>query len=393
MAIYQYQALSDRGKKVGGIINADSLADAKDKLRTLQMMVVDVTQMEEVHKRVKLPIAVVVDFTRMVGQLLKAGIPLYESLVIIEERYRRHRFHSLFVDFCDSLKSGRPLSETLTKYPHSFDPIYVAMVKAGEETASLAHIFDELCHLLERQRKLKKELYAAAAYPLFLGSFCFIVFITLLLFVIPSLKTLFEGRSLHPITQTVFALSEMILSYGPWLALGIFGLVLLGVVTLRIPKYRRSIDRIWLRLPVIGNFCKEAAAIRFCRTASLLLSGGIPILKTLALSRSVVKNRLLEEIFEKAQRHVSEGKTLSSQLFEPTLIPPIVPRMLAIAEETGKTSLMLQSIADITEENLERDLHQFIAFLQPALLLLLGLIVGVVLLSILIPLTDVGGLT
>ncbi len=390
MALYRYQALSSAGKKISGVIDADSLFSAKEKLRKEQILVVDLDLFQEKKKEITIPFPFLLDLTRMLGQLLRAGIPLFESLVIIEEKYHQHRFHPLLMDLCDALKSGFALSEALRRYPHSFDPVYIAMVHAGEQTASLPMVFEELCGLLQRQQKLKKELFSAAAYPLFLGSFCMVVFLALLLFVIPSMKNLFEGRELHPITRFVFGASDFVVSHGSMMAVGILLFLTLIAVALRQPLLRQKLDTVLLKLPFIGEFLREAATIRFCRTSSLLLSGGLPILQTLQLSRHVMKNRLLEEVIAAAEQKVSEGKSLSQELKASPLIPSIVPRMLAIAEETGKTAFMLQNIANICEENLEKKLQQFTAFLQPALLLLLGLIVGLVLLSILIPMTDVG---
>jgi general secretion pathway protein F len=204
------------------------------------------------------------------------------------------------------------------------------------------------------------------------------------------MKNLFEGRTLHPITQFVFGASDFVTAQGSWLGIGVLTFVILVILTLRHPILRQNLDAILLKIPFVGEFLREAATIRFCRTSSLLLSGGLPILQTLQLSRHVMKNRLLEEVIIRAEQKVSEGKPLSEELRASPLIPSIVPQMLAIAEETGKTAFMLQNIANICEENLEKKLQQFTAFLQPALLLLLGLIVGLVLLSILIPMTDVG---
>jgi len=390
MALYRYQALSSGGKKISGVVNAESLTAAKERLRKEQILVVDLDLFQEKKKEIRLPFPFLLDFTRMLGQLLRAGIPLFESLVIIEEKYHHHRFHPLLMDLCDALKTGLSLSEALSRYPGSFDPIYIAMVHAGEQTASLPTIFEELCGLLHRQQKLKKQLFAAAAYPLFLGSFCVLVFFALLLFVIPSMKNLFEGRTLHPITQFVFGASDFVTTQGSWLGVGVLMFLTLLMLALRHPVLRQNLDAIVLKIPFVGEFLREAATIRFCRTSSLLLSGGLPILQTLQLSRHVMKNRLLEEVIVRAEQKVSEGKPLSEELRSSPLIPSIVPQMLAIAEETGKTAFMLQNIANICEENLEKRLQQFTAFLQPALLLLLGLIVGLVLLSILIPMTDVG---
>ena len=390
MALYKYQALSETGKKIAGVIDASSLIDAKTKLRQDQILVTDLAIYEKKKKERRLPTSFLLDFTQMLGQLLGAGIPLYESLVIVEEKYHHHTYQPLLIDLCDALQSGDALSSALKRHSQSFDPIYIAMVHSGEQTASLPQIFEELCQLLRRQQKLKKQLVSAAAYPAFLGSFCLIVFVSLLVFVIPSMKALFDGRALHPITQFIFSASDFLIHYGSWLGLAVGITVASLVAAFRHPLVRQNLDAFLLKLPFLGDFLTEAATIRFCRTASLLLSGGLPILQTLNLSRAVMKNRLLEEVIVQAEKSVSEGKPLSEELKASPLIPPIVPRMLSIAEETGKTAFMLQSIANICEENLEKRLGQFTAILQPALLLLLGLIVGVVLLSILIPLTDVG---
>jgi general secretion pathway protein F len=387
MSLYRYKAFSDSGKKLVGVIDAESTAAAKEKLRLLKIIAFDLSAFE--RKELKLPFAVLLDFTRMMGQLLRAGIPLFESLVILEEKYRRY---PLFIDLCDSLKAGRLLSDTLKYYPQTFDPIYVAMVHAGEQTASLPAIFEELSALLQRQKKLKNQLVAAATYPLFLGAFCLAVFFALLLFVIPSMKNLFDGKALHPITQAVFGASDFVTAHGILLAISIAALLTLFILLLKTPRLRPFLDTFILKLPLISELVKEAAAIRFCRTASLLLFGGLPILTVLRLSSAVMKNRLLEAVIHSAENEVSEGKRLSRSLSTSPLIPSIVPRMLSIAEETGKTAIMLQNIANICEEKLEKELQQLTAFLQPALLLLLGLIVGLVLLSILIPLTDVGSI-
>lgn len=392
MVLYRYEALSDAGKKVSGVIDAESLSSAKEKLRAARVLVVDLKTFEKKKKEIPLPSPLLLDLTRMLAQLLRAGIPLYESLVIVEEKYRRHRFHPLLIDLCDSLKAGLSLSESLKHYPETFDPIYIAMVHAGEQTASLPIVFEELCALLHRQTKLKRQLMSAAAYPLFLGSFCVVVFFALLIFVIPSMKNLFEGKALHPITQLIFGASDFVIAHGIALAI-CFAFSILGIAALlKQPRLRAYGDRLILKTPFLKDFVIEAATIRFCRTASLLLSGGLPILATLRLSCRVMKNRLLEAVIAQAELKVSEGQPLSHILRDSSLIPPIVPRMLSIAEETGKTAFMLQNIANICEENLEKKLQQLSTFLQPALLLLLGLIVGLVLLAILIPLTDVGSI-
>jgi len=392
MPLYRYDALSREGKKERGVIDADSLNSAKEKLKKNQVLVTKILPFRQKKREIWLPFSFLIDFTRTLEQLLTAGIPLYENLVILEERYRRHRFHPLLIDLCDALKRGVSLSESLKKYPKSFTPIYVAMVKAGEESGHLSIVFGQLCHLLHHQQRLKKQLFSAAAYPLFLGSFCVFVFFLLLIFVIPSMQPLFEGRDLHLITQLVFSMSNGVVAYLNTVVIAIVFTVVLCMIFLKHSSFRKKWDEVWLKLPWIGKWMVEAATIRFCRTASLLLLGGTPILEALKLARKVIHNHHLEEVMVRVEEQANEGKSLSAELKKYSLIPSLLPQMLSIAEKTGKIGFMLQSIATICEEGLEKELSKFTSLLQPILLLLLGLIVGIVLLSILIPLTDVGSI-
>lgn len=392
MGLFRYQALSTTGKKISGVIDADSFIMAKERLRKEQILVTHLEALKEKRKEITLPPKLLLDFTRSLGQLLHAGLPLYESLLTLEEKYLGHPAHPLFLDLCDRLKSGVAFSEALANYPHSFNEVYVCMVKAAEQTGSLPHIFDQLYFLISRQHKLKKQLLSAFTYPAFLGGFCLLITTVLLLFVVPSMAELFEGRTLHPLTQTVLSLSRFMTSYGLFLLLSVFGFTALAILWARRPASQIFFHKLMLKIPFIKTLVLQAALIRFCRCCSILLSGGVPFLEVLGLSTKVIHNALLESVIKNAALHVSEGKPLSQELKKSPYIPTLMIRMLSISEETGKVAPMLHNIADIYEDELEKNLTQLTTLLQPVLLLLLGLIVGVVLLSVLIPLTDVGSI-
>jgi len=387
MPLFKFQALHAGGQKTTGVIEADSLISAKDRLRLQQMMITEIIPYAETKRKPSISRAQQLSITRMIGQLLNAGVPLYETLVILEEKYKKMPFHPLLVDLCDNVKKGESLSRALASYPTLFDPIYIAMVKAGEESGELKASFEELTHLLENKNRFKKKIVASTAYPLFLGTFCIIVFVSLLIWVIPSLKNLFEGRSLHPLTQTVFALSDLFLAHVPLITLITLILFLLALLGLTHPKLKPHWDCLLLRFPIIGPLILLASTTRFCKTASLLLKGGTPLLQTLELSRSVLKNQTLQNAARAAEKEVSEGSLLSLQA---GWMPPLAPRMLSIGEKTGQIGPMFSHIAALCEEDLSRSLERYTALLQPILLLILGLLIGTVVLSILIPLTDVG---
>ncbi|HSX04306.1 MAG TPA: type II secretion system F family protein [Rhabdochlamydiaceae bacterium] len=392
MPLFRYKALADGGKKITGLIDADSFESAKERLLKQKILVTKLFSIDKTQKETVLDNSLLLSFTREMQQLLTAGLPLYESLLTIEEKYRKSSAHLLFLDLCDKLKGGSSFSSALKKYPKSFDTIYITMVQTGEKTGALPWVFKELHELIARKQKLKKQLISALSYPLFLGGFCFILLMGLLFFVIPSMSELFEGRTLHPVTATVLACSKFVIDNSITLLFSLLSLTGSLIFLFKQPRTKAALFKQLLRLPLIKTVTTEAALVRFSRAVSVLLTGGIPITSALSLARSVMKHPFLEQGIERAEQKIVEGKALSEELKASPHIPPLVVRMLAIAEETGKMPQMFQNIADIYDEQLEKSLTQITTFLQPVLLLTLGAIVGIVILSILLPLTDVSSL-
>ena len=202
------------------------------------------------------------------------------------------------------------------------------------------------------------------------------------------MQELFEGRTLHPLTSSVLAISNFLNNYLPVLAAGI-GLLLVGIcLVVRQKKFRIFCFRWACRAPFLRSILIQSSLVRFCRAMFLLLSGGVPLINALCFARKTMNNVLLEEVILQAEKKLIEGKKLS-YLLNSEFIPSLVVRMVAIAEETGNFSITMKNLSEIYEEELEKNLQQLTAFLQPAVLLFLGLVVGVVVLSILLPLTDV----
>jgi len=393
MPLFRYAAITSDGRAIKGVIDADSLLVAKERLRKQQVLVTCVTALKSKQDQLFLPPPLLLSFTRELTQLLKAGLPLYESLLTIEEKYRRSKVHPLFLDLCDHLKEGAPLSSALKRYPATFDRIYLCMVQMAEQSGNLPAIFDQLAQLILRQQKLKKQLISALAYPAFLAFFCFCVVCGLLFFVVPSMKELFEDRALHPVTALVLGISNWANANASLLFTTLVAGLLGSTLIYRSKKGKSLLYLFSLKIPFVKTLILHSALVRFCRSLALLLSGGIPLLEALALSRNVVKSPLLEEAIVDAERRVGQGERLSAAFKGAKAVPPLIMRMLALAEETGKMGDAFVSLSDIYDEEMEKHLTQLSAYLQPALLILLGAIVGLVVLSILLPLTDVSSFT
>jgi general secretion pathway protein F len=395
MALFHYRYIDPKGKKKSGIIDAEGISDAKERLRAQKIIVLS---LEPCSKK-KIPFFRkhkdqitgdhLIMFTTQLSQLLIAGMPLYESLLCLEEQYRHEPFHSLIHTLCEQIKKGNSLSEAMGQFPESFNHLYCAMIAAGESVGILDATLEKLASLLAKQRKLKKQLTTAMIYPILLLSFSMVVCFLLLTFVIPSLETLFEDRSVNRFTQLVMGFSHFLthqwLFYFPVLGGALGGIIYL----FSSKKGKRWVQRQTLRLPLLKTLVTQTALARFSRTMGTLLQGGVTIIHALQISRKVMRNPFLEEIVAQAEKKIVEGSLLSQELKKSPLIPTLVPRMLAIAEEGGSSSQMFHKIADLYEEEVDKTLTRVTALAQPMILVVMGGVVGLIMLAVLLPLTDV----
>ena len=390
MPLYAYEALTSFGKKKKGVIKADSLVLAKELLKRETLFPTHLEICKKIQREISLSSTMLIAFTRDLSQLLSAGLPLYESLLAIEEKYHGHAAHPLLADLCEKIKQGKKLSEVLSFYPKVFDKIYISMIASSEETGSLEAAVKELEKLISKAQKLKKQLISAMIYPIFLLSFCHVVIAGLLFFLIPSMEQLFEGRELHPMTHAVLMVSCFFRSHGLVLLVALIVTFLVCIGYFRTEKGIFFLKKSLLKMPIIGKMMTEAILVRFSRSLCVMLRGSVPLTQALALSCKTMNHPLFEQIILQSEKRILQGGKLSEELSRNKLIPSLVVRMVSIGEEAGTMAQMFYNIADIYEEELERSLTRLTAMLQPIILLFLAIVVGVVIISILLPLTDVG---
>lgn len=393
MPLYQYQALDHTGKRKTGLIEAQDEREAKSKLREMGTMVVSVTLKTSVASRQNLKGDNLLAFTHQLSQLVNAGIPLYESLLAIEEQCRAEPYHRIVLSLCEQIKGGTSLSQAMSAYPESFNKLYCSMIMAGESVGVLNVVLDKLTLLLTRQNKLKGEITTALVYPAVLASFSFLIIIMLLTFVVPSIEGIFAERKLNGFTQFVLNVSHVFRGYW-WLYLPIA----IGTVAFLIYKIRSPAGRIWLerhllKVPLVRTLMVQTAVARFCRTMGTLQQGGLPMIDSLRISRDVMRNVVLEEDVKKAENRIIEGSSLGYELGKSKYFPTLVSRMLIVGEDSGSNVTMLNTIADLYEGEVEKTLSRVMALTQPVILIFMGAIIGSVLLAILLPLTDVSSLS
>lgn len=392
MPLFRYEALSEKGKKITGMIDAEHLQEAKIKLVRRQIAALRIQPLSQKQMQVVLSRSELLNLTREMARLLQAGLPLFETLSALEEKYQQQKQHPLFLDLCDQVRSGHPFSKALAAHPKTFDLLYVSMIANAEKSGRLSESLLEIAELLSRQIYVRKQLLSALLYPALLSGFCLVVLASLLFFVIPSLSELFEGRNLHPFTRIVFAVSHFVCQIKGLLLLVFAALASAVTAAFLLPSWKEKGQALLLQAPLLKNLFAKVAFVRFSRAASTLIDGGVPLIQAFAQARKVMRHPPLEKAIAQAEVRISQGESLQKTFAHHPLIPPLIPRMLGIAEEGGKVPFMMRQIAQIYEEELDRNLTQFATLAQPVLLLILGMVIGFVLLSVLLPLTDVSSL-
>lgn len=393
MPLFQYQAVDSSGKKRKGLIEAQNERDAKETLREQGVMVTSLQIKKGGSSRENLKGQSLLTFTMQLSQLVSAGVPLYQSLLALEEQYRKEPFHRIILSLCEQIKAGTPLSQAMAAYPESFDKLYCTMIAAGESAGALNIVLERLGHLLSKQMKLRGEIVTAMIYPCILGGFSFLIIALLLGFVLPSIEGIFEGRQLNSFTQAVLTLSR-IFRYYWW----VYVPVAIAIIAYLVYKAKSDAGKIWmernfLKVPLLRTLMIQTSVARFCRTMGTLQQGGLTMIDSLRIARDVMRNVVLEEEVKKAESKIIEGSSLSAELSRSKWMPMMVSRMLAVGEDSGTTTLMLNKVADMYEEEIEKTLARVMALAQPLILVFMGSIIGCVLLAVLLPLTDVSSFT
>jgi len=393
MPLYQYQYVDSQGKRRSGYIEAQGETDAKEKLRAQGCVVLGLSTKSKISSRQNLTGENLLNFTIQLSQLVNAGVPLYESMVAIEELSRADPYHRIILSLCDQIKAGVPLSTAMGSYPESFDKLYCSMVAAGEAVGVLGPVLEKLSQLISRQMKLRKQISTALIYPAILGGFACLIIALLMGFVVPSLEGIFAGRKLNNFTALVISFSHFFRGYWWFYIPAIAGFATWATWKLKSPAGKAWLEKVLLKLPVVRSLTIQAALARFCRTMSTLLNGGLSMMDALRISRGVMKNAVLEKEMQAAELKIIEGNSLSQELSKSRYVPSLIPRMLAVGEESGTSVQMLGKIADMYEQELEKKLERAMALVQPIILIVMGLVIGSVLLAILLPMTDVSSFT
>jgi len=408
MPVYEYKALDIRGKNLKGIINAESLSAARQRLRETSLFPFDLreTSAEEktripgsrsvgtfLFKRVGLREVSIM--TRQLSTLLGAGLPLIAALEALISQTNNPQLKKTLAQIKEEINEGSSLALSLSHYPKIFSQFYINMVRAGEASGALDIVLERLADFNESQQALQGKIKAALAYPLFMFLIGSIVLFFLTTFIVPKITGIFSEmhQTLPGITVFLISVSGFLKSFWIAIVLIIFvtsaGLKYAFTKTIR-GQYLR--DRIKIKIPLFGPLIHKMAVARFSRTLGTLLQNGVPMLTALSIVKNVVNNRLIEDAIAEAARDVEEGQSLSATLLRSKLFPPIVIQMISAGEHSGILEKMLYKIADSLENEVESDLTMLTSMLEPVMILVMGLLVGFIVISILLPIFEMNQL-
>jgi type IV pilus assembly protein PilC len=329
----------------------------------------------------------IVVFTRQFATMIDAGLPLVQCLEILASQQDNKVFKKVLTEIRQSVEGGSTFAAALKQHPKIFSSLYANMVEAGEAGGILDTILNRLAVYMEKAMSLKKKVKSAMIYPSTIVTVAVVVVIFLLVFVIPTFKAMFEGfgAALPLPTQIVLELSRLVQQY---ILVGI-GAAVAAILGIRwwytTPSGKTNIDRLLLRLPVLGILIRKVAVAKFTRTLGTLISSGVAILDGLEITARTAGNKIVEAAVLKTRASIAEGKTIADPLRESGVFPPMVVQMIAVGEQTGALDAMLSKIADFYDEEVDTAVANLTALLEPLLMVFLGVVIGGVVIAMYLP--------
>ena len=396
MSDFAYVALDTAGRERRGSVRAESAEEARAKLGARRLFVVRVDPASgsavppllsrNLIGRRRLGAKQLTIFTRQLATLAMVS-PLEEALRTIARQTEKEQVRNILMSVHGSVLEGRRLSEAMGRESASFPPLYRGMVSAGEGSGTLPVILERLADLLERQAQVRSKVLSAVAYPIVLAIVATFVVFALMVFVVPKVVEQFEdvGQTLPLLTRMVIGLSDFLASW--WWALFLaLGLALFGAGrALRDEGLRLRADRTLLRLPLFGRLLRDLHAARMARTLSTMVASRLPLLEGLRLTTQTVHNRALRQATGEIAESVRTGGSLSGALKKAGIFPPLLVYLAASGEASGRLDLMLERAADYLEREFDSFTATALALLEPAIIIVMGAVVALIVLSILLP--------
>jgi general secretion pathway protein F len=406
LAVYEYKAIDSKGKNAAGIIEADSRISAGQLLKKMGLYPVGISETTQKTIETKsrdysfstilerISRADVSVFTTQFAALVEAGMPVVTSFDIAIQQTVKKSMKKMLSVIKEEVNKGSTLGDAFKLFPNHFSPLYVNMVRAGEESGSLEIVLRRLADFLESQNELRSKITAALAYPTLMLIVAVVVVFFLVTFVIPTVTTIFvEMHQALPLPTMILLGLSGILKKTWFYILGFFVAVFLFYRRYRrTPRGRERLDRWKLKIPLFGAQYKKIMMARFTRTLGTLLSNGVPVVTSFDIVKNIIDNTPISREIEKARDDIKEGKEIAKPLSQNGIFPPVVVNMIAIGEKSGQLEEMLNRVSRIMEAEIESSLKRLMSLLEPIMILLMGGVVLFIVIAILLPIFEMNQL-
>ena len=396
MSTFAYVGRNRQGAVKKGELTAKTRDEAVDQLRKQQVVVTSLEEKSGMGGKFKFSLGSgltdkdLVVFTRQFGTMINAGLPLIQCLDILSTQSENKVLRETVGDVKNSVEAGSTFSDALKRHPKVFDDLYVNMIHAGEVGGLLDTILTRLAKHIEKAMKLKGQIKSAMVYPTAIVGVAVIIISVLMVWVIPvfaqRLLEMSGGKvGLPGPTQIVINVSNFFQSY--WYAMG--GAMVAAAIAIK--RYyatvngRVVIDRLLLKVPIVGDLIRKASVAKFTRTLGTLITSGVPLLEGLSICAKTSGNKVIEEALMNARVSISGGKTISEPLAKCNVFPKMVTHMIAVGESTGALDAMLGKIADFYEDEVDQAVETLTSLLEPIMMVVLGTIIGFIVIAMYLP--------
>jgi len=395
---YTYQACDVEGKLKTGQVSVENEQEVVIILQNKQLIPLKIEQQAEKSRAIMqqtIKNSDVIDFTNGLCTLVEAQVPLDRALGLLGGITEKPIVKELVEDLRRDVKEGKTLADALRARPDIFSHMYVNMVHAGEEGGILDQLLPKLANFLAAAEEAKRAILSSLIYPIILGVVGLLSVILLMVFVVPSFATLFEdmGSNIPPSAAFLLGLSDWLRSYG-WTLLGVPVVLWYGWRQLdATPQRRLQRDEMMLSIPLFGQLILKSESSRFCRTLGALLGAGIPLLKALNISKGVMESQSLVSSLIKIEEAVRGGTSLGKALVNDGKFPVLLAQLVIVGEEAGRTAPILNQLAETFDGYVKDQTSRLVAFLEPMLILVLGVVVGAIVVTMLSAIFSINEMT
>ena len=391
MAVYEYTARDGTGKELNGSYNdVDSVATLRDELAKMGYELVKTRRKKKVTRIQRIKQSDVVAFAYQFAGMCSAGLPIAKCLITLEEQAENPAFKCVVAEIRQEVEAGSSLKKAFEKHRKLFSDFFLGMVEAGESASKLSEALNLSAEYLEKRMEIKRKVRSAFAYPIFVGVVCLLVLTGLLVFVVPVFAKIY--RQLHVTlpapTLLLVGLSSLIRNWWWAILLALIPAALALRSILKSALIRAKLDVFKLNMPVFGRLNRLVIVSQFTRTFAMLSSVGVSLIEALHVASVVAHNHKITEIIDELQASIKAGNSVGASLNKYDIFPPMIVQLASSGEEAGALAEMLNKGADFIDNDIERTTNALLARLEPALTVIMGTVVGVILMAVYLPMFD-----